>query len=199
MSNVPGDAPLSDDGQWWWDGQNWQAVDHLLGQQATEQAGTQIGSSLHPGRIDHATYEWYAQFGPWWAGYAAGVMESTGGDSMAVPSEYASGWEYDDGFRWGVAEGPGGQLRQSPLDPNSLPEATRHRMFEDAAEENRRNQESREHQLVEYEDGSVMTQEEHERKEVRETLERMTGFELGHHEENEPGEGPGEDPPAASD
>ncbi|MDP9465018.1 MAG: hypothetical protein M3P52_10365 [Actinomycetota bacterium] len=26
MSNAPEGAQLSDDGQWWWDGENWQAV-----------------------------------------------------------------------------------------------------------------------------------------------------------------------------
>ena len=26
MTNVPDGAQLSDDGQWWWDGQNWQPV-----------------------------------------------------------------------------------------------------------------------------------------------------------------------------
>lgn len=27
MSNVPEGAQVSDDGQWWWDGENWQAVE----------------------------------------------------------------------------------------------------------------------------------------------------------------------------
>jgi hypothetical protein len=27
MSNVPEGAQMSDDGQWWWDGSNWQAVE----------------------------------------------------------------------------------------------------------------------------------------------------------------------------
>ena len=26
MSNVPEGAQVSDDGQWWWDGENWKAV-----------------------------------------------------------------------------------------------------------------------------------------------------------------------------
>ena len=28
MSNVPDGAQLSDDGRWWWDGENWQPVTH---------------------------------------------------------------------------------------------------------------------------------------------------------------------------
>jgi hypothetical protein len=27
MSNVPDGAQISDDGQWWWDGENWQPID----------------------------------------------------------------------------------------------------------------------------------------------------------------------------
>jgi hypothetical protein len=31
MSNVPDGAQISDDGQWWWDGENWEAVENAGG------------------------------------------------------------------------------------------------------------------------------------------------------------------------
>jgi len=40
MSNVPDGATLSDDGQWWWDGENWQAVEGAGG----SDGGTATGS-----------------------------------------------------------------------------------------------------------------------------------------------------------
>lgn len=39
MSNVPEGAQLSDDGQWWWDGENWQLVNEEGGQSAATQGG----------------------------------------------------------------------------------------------------------------------------------------------------------------
>jgi len=39
MSNVPEGAQLSDDGQWWWDGENWQPVNQEGGQGGTAQGG----------------------------------------------------------------------------------------------------------------------------------------------------------------
>jgi hypothetical protein len=38
MADIPQDAPRSDDGQWWWDGAQWQAVGDA-GQQGGQDAG----------------------------------------------------------------------------------------------------------------------------------------------------------------
>lgn len=194
MSNVPQGASLSDDGQWWWDGAEWQAVQGG----ATEHASANIAAAAHTVHFDRATYDWYATNGGWWTGYGAGMLQAAGGDEMATPPVYQNGWEWLDGYQWATIDAATGHARRDPMDFNSLPEETKKRMFDDAAEERRREEYSRTHQEVMYEDGSTMTQEEHEQKEIRETLERLTGFELGHHEDNQPGEGPGESPPGAS-
>ncbi|HEY7628167.1 MAG TPA: hypothetical protein VH761_13920 [Ilumatobacteraceae bacterium] len=40
MSNVPEGAQLSEDGQWWWDGQQWQAVEGGSGGAAPDSSGS---------------------------------------------------------------------------------------------------------------------------------------------------------------
>jgi hypothetical protein len=160
MSMAPEGAPRSEDGQWWWDGQAWQAV-----------AAAQAGHAGHTGHFDRGQYDHYAQFGKWWTGYGAGQLELSGGDCMAIPHGY-EGWEYDDGYMWGKVDAATGTLR-NPMNINDLPAETQKRMFEEAEEEQKRLEYSRSHQDVMYEDGSVMTQEEHEAKEIREHLEGM--------------------------
>jgi hypothetical protein len=39
MSNVPEGAQISEDGQWWWDGENWQQVSQEGGQGGAAQGG----------------------------------------------------------------------------------------------------------------------------------------------------------------
>jgi len=39
MSNVPEGAQVSDDGQWWWDGENWKAVEGGATSDSSSSAG----------------------------------------------------------------------------------------------------------------------------------------------------------------
>ena len=46
MTDIPQDAPRSDDGQWWWDGANWQPVsDAGGGQQGGQGSGGDAGAA----------------------------------------------------------------------------------------------------------------------------------------------------------
>lgn len=47
MNAVPEGAQLSEDGQWWWDGADWQAVDAQTGE------ATESGDGLTPVSEDH--------------------------------------------------------------------------------------------------------------------------------------------------
>lgn len=44
MSDIPDDAPRSDDGRWWWDGEQWQAVDAEAAGDEREAAKMSIGA-----------------------------------------------------------------------------------------------------------------------------------------------------------
>lgn len=44
MTDIPADAPRSDDGQWWWDGTDWQPVGQPAGDEATTGIQTGQGS-----------------------------------------------------------------------------------------------------------------------------------------------------------
>jgi hypothetical protein len=47
MPDIPDDAPRSDDGQYWWDGSQWQLVDASQGQGAGQNTA-EGASSAHP-------------------------------------------------------------------------------------------------------------------------------------------------------
>ena len=94
-----------------------------------------------------------------------------GGDCMAIPHGY-EGWEYDDGYMWGKVDAVSGTTR-NPMDPNSYPDETRKRLFEEAEQEQQRLEHSRTHDQVWYEDGWMETQEEHEEREIHERLGDM--------------------------
>jgi hypothetical protein len=55
MSNVPEGAQLSDDGQWWWDGENWQAVGD--GSSPAQAQGT-FQLQLSTPRLNGSAIEW---------------------------------------------------------------------------------------------------------------------------------------------
>lgn len=55
MSDIPADAPRSDDGQWWWDGTQWQAVAGQAGQDGmTEREAARVAAGL-PAKLDDLT------------------------------------------------------------------------------------------------------------------------------------------------
>lgn len=131
--------------------------------------------------------EWaekYKSYGDYYIGYAQGVEEAAGGPCSDTPA-YGSYDDYNDGYKKGLADGASGNVRdpdQLMMDPPT-DEEMQHRM-----EEAQREQESDENQEVMWGDGSVSTKSEHEAQEARETLERLTGFEMP-----EPVEGGGEE------
>ena len=48
MTTIPADAPRSEDGQWWWDGSQWQPVDDpgaAAGAQSAPAAGDEVNAS----------------------------------------------------------------------------------------------------------------------------------------------------------
>lgn len=45
MSNIPEGAQVSDDGQWWWDGTDWQPVEGATTDPATSGQSDQSGES----------------------------------------------------------------------------------------------------------------------------------------------------------
>jgi hypothetical protein len=47
MSNAPDGAQLSEDGQWWWDGTQWQAVDGTAQSSGGDASGGQTQSTQH--------------------------------------------------------------------------------------------------------------------------------------------------------
>jgi hypothetical protein len=47
MSNVPDGAPLSEDGQWWWDGNDWQPIDGQP-QSSSAESGSEQSFSSEP-------------------------------------------------------------------------------------------------------------------------------------------------------
>ena len=168
---MPEGAPLSEDGHWWWDGQNWQAVAAASTAPSASASASAQSSAAHPLHFDRSHYNWYAQYGKSSTGYGAGLLEMAGGDCMAIPHGY-EGWEYDDGYTWGKVDAVSGKTRD-PMDPNSYPDETRKRIFEEAEQEQQRLEHSRTHDQVWYEDGSMETQEEHGAREIRERLEGM--------------------------
>jgi hypothetical protein len=66
MTVMPADAPRSDDGQWWWDGSQWQAVDQGAGAgaaapvdpQAAQGSGTQPASTAVGQLSDDGQWQW---------------------------------------------------------------------------------------------------------------------------------------------
>lgn len=63
MSNVPEGAQLSDDGQYWWDGENWQAVEGA-GEVTAEQLTPVGDSGVEPGDESLLTEELKPYFEP---------------------------------------------------------------------------------------------------------------------------------------
>ena len=65
MSNVPEGAQLSDDGQWWWDGQQWQLVDNANANSGSGDSGSGgsqahkvVGASFMFTRVNGSGLEW---------------------------------------------------------------------------------------------------------------------------------------------
>jgi len=61
MTTIPADAPRSDDGQWWWDGAQWQPVDAPGSEVNTSgvpyTATAEIGAGTQVGTIDMSLSE----------------------------------------------------------------------------------------------------------------------------------------------
>ena len=53
MSNVPEGAQVSDDGQWWWDGENWKAVEGG----ATSDSSSSAGGASQTGQPARSTVD----------------------------------------------------------------------------------------------------------------------------------------------
>jgi hypothetical protein len=73
MAEQPADAPLSEDGQWWWDGADWQPVE--AGPQASYDPGTTEADQL-------------SDDGQWrWDGTQWQPAGDTGGPDSADPAD----------------------------------------------------------------------------------------------------------------
>ena len=71
MSNVPEGAQVSDDGQWWWDGENWQAVEQA---QSYDSGATDGGySSDSSYGSDDGGYSSESSYTPEEGGYSSAV------------------------------------------------------------------------------------------------------------------------------
>ncbi len=57
MSNVPEGAQLSDDGQWWWDGNDWQPVQGSADSSSSTAPASEAGIETWPENPDEWTNE----------------------------------------------------------------------------------------------------------------------------------------------
>lgn len=81
MPEQPADAPLSDDGQWWWDGAEWQPVE--AGPQASYDPGTtETGQLSDDGQWRWDGTQWQPADG---SGNSGGSGED--GDAVALPDD----------------------------------------------------------------------------------------------------------------
>lgn len=90
MPEQPADAPLSDDGQWWWDGADWQPVE--AGPQASYDPGTtETGQLSDDGQWRWDGTQWQPADGSGGdGGYSGGDGSGDGsgdGDAVALPDD----------------------------------------------------------------------------------------------------------------
>jgi hypothetical protein len=75
MTTIPADAPRSEDGQWWWDGAQWQPVDDPgAAQSAAQGAGGEVNTSGDP-------YTATAEFG---AGAQIGTVDMSASEIESI-------------------------------------------------------------------------------------------------------------------
>ncbi len=52
MTQIPAEAPRSEDGQWWWDGATWQPVDASAAAPASAGVSSGAGSATYSGAVE---------------------------------------------------------------------------------------------------------------------------------------------------
>lgn len=100
MTDVPQDAPRSEDGQWWWDGSQWQPVGAATG------SGAAAAS----------------------AAASSGAAPASSSDPAQTPATPASGqlsddgqWQWD-GSQWQPVQGGSSGSASQAINPSDYPE-----------------------------------------------------------------------------
>ena len=107
MTDIPADAPRSDDGQWWWDGSQWQPVQPAGGADpGTAQAGTADPASA----ADPATSQTTGQLsedGQWrWDGTQWQPAQAAGSGPASSGADPADGQQpaaQDQQVQWDMS------------------------------------------------------------------------------------------------
>lgn len=103
MTDIPADAPRSDDGQWWWDGTTWQPVGHASSQRSTAAQAAGLDPQLLEaakrelqldGDMEHIAafapddYQRYQEERRILADFVDSAESNNPNESLAVPEEW---------------------------------------------------------------------------------------------------------------